>query len=336
MSENHPVANPTPKPPYERGLGKGLDEILAPDPDGEIVNHAVKAANSMFNEKLEDQRPSLPNIDTTTVGGSVVEAALGDEAAAARRTMGFAHTDTERSLALDAAVLEARTDPLTKLENRRAFEERCEELNRAGEEYYVVVADVTRLKYVNDKFGHDAGDDLIVAVAGALRSSDTVFRTGGDEFFAIVTKDVDVESGQQTHYKTDHRSRINRKPRTMSETIEAIEKAIVERVESVTKNGDDKRFHNAGIAVGVAAVIDGQHKNAVRTADSLMYEKKAETKKTEFEQLEGPERNQALLTIGLKELRGDRVDAWEKIVIDRYRTEFEQMMSSLKDLGLVT
>ncbi len=91
---------------------------------------------------------------------------------------------TER---LEAEVL---TDELTHLYNRRGWnrlleaeEERC---RRHGHPAAVLVIDLNHLKFVNDNYGHAAGDRLIECAARALskaaRSNDVVARLGGDEF----------------------------------------------------------------------------------------------------------------------------------------------------------
>ncbi|MEQ1701648.1 MAG: GGDEF domain-containing protein [Ilumatobacteraceae bacterium] len=102
----------------------------------------------------------------------------------------------EASLSLGQAVLEARDearlDPLTGVANRRAWEEAVaaaqQELDASwGTRIAVVaIADVDRLKQVNDTLGHSVGDALIAATAaGLLREAPTgatIARLGGDEF----------------------------------------------------------------------------------------------------------------------------------------------------------
>lgn len=106
----------------------------------------------------------------------------------------------ERFLALrrerDAAVTEARMmeqlserDPLTGLMNRRAMEARFEGLRAQGFDTFALV-DLDRFKDVNDRFGHQAGDQALVACAKALRSNDDpdviAVRLGGEEFVVLM------------------------------------------------------------------------------------------------------------------------------------------------------
>ena len=95
---------------------------------------------------------------------------------------------------LKTLQLNAVTDPLTGLYNRRVFGETFEkELNR-GRRYAhplgLVILDLHRFKEVNDKHGHPRGDDVLRAAAvtlkKALRTSDSAFRIGGDEFALLL------------------------------------------------------------------------------------------------------------------------------------------------------
>lgn len=92
--------------------------------------------------------------------------------------------------------VEAYTDPMTTLYNRRAWEgllareeERC---RRYGHPAYVIAVDLDDLKRVNDTLGHAAGDGFIIRAAGALRQAareaDVVARVGGDEFVILAVE----------------------------------------------------------------------------------------------------------------------------------------------------
>jgi diguanylate cyclase (GGDEF)-like protein len=88
----------------------------------------------------------------------------------------------------------ARTDPLTGLQNRRAFEEtmkaEVERAKRTHRPMCLLVCDLDHFKLVNDRFGHPTGDSALVRVGQLLSSSrreiDPVARTGGEEFALIL------------------------------------------------------------------------------------------------------------------------------------------------------
>lgn len=99
--------------------------------------------------------------------------------------------------------VEAHTDPMTRLYNRRAWtqllareEDRC---LRYGHPAFVLAIDIDGLKRVNDTLGHAAGDALIVRAADALRKAarevDVVARLGGDEF-GILAVECDLAGAE--------------------------------------------------------------------------------------------------------------------------------------------
>ena len=95
-------------------------------------------------------------------------------------------------------------DPLTGLLNRRAFERELREHVARSPRYAAAGAalmiDLDHFKYYNDTLGHQAGDELIARVAGAvsqrLRRSDVLARLGGDEF-AVILPSIDERAARQ-------------------------------------------------------------------------------------------------------------------------------------------
>ncbi|MGH3021306.1 MAG: diguanylate cyclase [Gaiellaceae bacterium] len=113
---------------------------------------------------------------------------------------------SQASVALENARLhrlverQANTDGLTELPNRRHFEEALEaEISRAerfGGELALILADLDDFKQVNDRYGHQAGDDVLRTFAAILRETvreiDLPSRYGGEEF-AVLLPQTDIE-----------------------------------------------------------------------------------------------------------------------------------------------
>jgi diguanylate cyclase (GGDEF)-like protein len=94
----------------------------------------------------------------------------------------------------DLAV-QASTDPLTGLLNRRAMDMAARQIlgrNLHGQPVSAIAIDLNDFKRINDSFGHNCGDATLIAVAGCLkqglRDTDYVARIGGDEFIALLPR----------------------------------------------------------------------------------------------------------------------------------------------------
>jgi len=115
-----------------------------------------------------------------------------------------------RTLSLHEELIEANArlellaseDPLTALLNRRAlmdaFHREILRARRQRSPLTIVMCDIDSFKQINDRLGHAIGDEVLCAVAHALKSSsrgsDIVARTGGDEFL-LVLSDTDAHGG---------------------------------------------------------------------------------------------------------------------------------------------
>jgi diguanylate cyclase (GGDEF)-like protein len=88
----------------------------------------------------------------------------------------------------------ASTDPVTNLANRRTMLSRINQekmrLERTGEAFSLIMIDIDNFKVVNDEYGHDAGDFVLVTLAAIInfiiRKQDHVARWGGDEFLVFL------------------------------------------------------------------------------------------------------------------------------------------------------
>ncbi len=93
-------------------------------------------------------------------------------------------------------AIQSRTDPLTRLPNRQAYNERLEaaftKFKENGDLLAVAVVDIDHFKSINDRFGHAAGDKTLQVVSKFLKQSlsenDFIGRWGGEEFVMLRTK----------------------------------------------------------------------------------------------------------------------------------------------------
>jgi len=92
----------------------------------------------------------------------------------------------------------AATDPLTGADNRRRFTEQVEaemaRIHRGGEPFSVLALDLDNFKVINDRYGHQAGDDILKGFVqrclDAIRPYDGVARVGGEEFMVLLPRTV--------------------------------------------------------------------------------------------------------------------------------------------------
>ncbi|MFA4794333.1 diguanylate cyclase [Leptospira kirschneri] len=104
----------------------------------------------------------------------------------------------------DRLFEQASTDPLTKLKNRRMFNEELNDLihvcNKESLPLSLLMIDADHFKDYNDKFGHIAGDNVLVELASLLtktfRKKDVLARYGGEEFIAALPNTSEVEANQ--------------------------------------------------------------------------------------------------------------------------------------------
>jgi diguanylate cyclase len=159
----------------------------------------------------------------------------------------------ELRTALDEARGSARTDPLTDLPNRRAFDETFASLHR-DTAVTVAICDIDHFKRVNDNFGHAVGDRVIRMVAQMLASEKgmMVARYGGEEF-ALLFENTPLD--------------------TAAQVIERIRQVIAERRPRVRETGE--LIGTVSFSAGVAEGRVGEGRAALMArADAALYRAK--------------------------------------------------------------
>jgi diguanylate cyclase (GGDEF)-like protein len=114
----------------------------------------------------------------------------------------------ELEIQRDEAVVKSITDPLTGLHNRAFMQIELEQLIQSSSRYdrafSLIILDIDHFKKVNDTLGHQAGDEVLKAMAAALeretRSSDMVVRYGGEEF-VIIMPETTMDAAEGTANK---------------------------------------------------------------------------------------------------------------------------------------
>jgi len=182
-------------------VGEGITGWVAETKQGALVGDTVRHPKAMHvpgTSETDESMLALPVIFEDNLIGVIVTAKLGlhqyngDHLRLMTILANQAAVSIFNARLIERLAATARTDPLTGLANRRAFERELERRLVAGspEPFCVIMLDVDGLKQVNDARGHAAGDAVLKRVASVLtanlRSVDVVTRWGGDEFVLLM------------------------------------------------------------------------------------------------------------------------------------------------------
>jgi diguanylate cyclase (GGDEF)-like protein/PAS domain S-box-containing protein len=187
------VHGPNYPPDVLRGaLGKTFWEIssVSPDEAAWTAFRATLGAHASFRDFEFGRRMPDGSVRHFSVSGEPRFGADG----AFLGYHGVGRDITEIATARERIASLAYSDPLTGLANRASLvpslEQAVQRARRRNAKLAVVFLDLDGFKQINDLYGHDAGDALLVDLAGRLRqhlrSSDLIARLGGDEFLVVL------------------------------------------------------------------------------------------------------------------------------------------------------
>jgi diguanylate cyclase (GGDEF)-like protein/PAS domain S-box-containing protein len=228
---------------HPEDLDKDLD-LAARLRSGEIASYQMEKRY---------RRPDGSHV-WVNLSGSIARSASGEP------LYFIAHVEdiAERVAAREALEHHALHDALTGLANRQYLTERLHQalelVERRRHEVAVLFCDLDEFKDINDTFGHDIGDEVLIEVAdrisAVLRASDTAARLGGDEF-VVLCEDIDdrVEAFQ---------------------IVERIRRSVAEPV----TYGDLRLHVTMSVGVAFAGSGDADLSRLLREADRNMYREK--------------------------------------------------------------
>lgn len=242
-------------PPQRRWLERQLKQLPATDANKHIrlehddPDQAMQLFTLRANQYFGVIIVAAPTINSELTGILSLFAKLTGSIAA-------------NHLLTDELRLTARTDELTRLGNRKAFEEELTELileyRRYPDEHVgLLMIDANDLKKANDCYGHEVGDLLLTELSKVLmessRRTDKVFRIGGDEFAILVRRGTD-ESCQEL----------------ASRLIQCQQDRFFQ---TLTDDGQQVQL-KLSFSIGTASTEQSEPEQLFKTADQAMYEAK--------------------------------------------------------------
>lgn len=215
------------------------------------TNETIEAISEKHAELIDETNScSLIDLGKITEKFSDIQVHLSDEVSRANEVI--------QGLLEQVKTLEVKTylDPLTKVYNRNALVEHLKailEKETFDFEIFALMIDVDNFKNINDRFGHIAGDKVLIFIAKllkkALRDGDRVYRFGGEEFIIILNR-TDLEGA----------------------------KLVAERLLSLCRN-NKPLFQNQQIAVtlsiGLTKMVEGDSMDTIiERSDTALYQAK--------------------------------------------------------------
>jgi diguanylate cyclase (GGDEF)-like protein len=219
---------------------------------------AKEAAGELAHNDSQTMEVEMYRHDGTSFWAEISISFIRDDTGVTTGMLGITRDITKRKAAEQNLVYLAYHDALTGLANRKAFIEKLEAETVYAKRYrtslVVMLLDLDGFKAVNDTFGHETGDRLLVTVGqrltDALRETDFIARLGGDEFTIILSN---PENNDATQVAIRIQQILN-KPYKINDTL----------------------FDKVGASIGIAQFPgDGEDAaHLIHSADTAMYQAK--------------------------------------------------------------
>jgi len=153
---------------------------------------------------------------------------------------------------------QSQYDALTKLPNRVLMNERLDnaliKIQRSGKKIAILYLDIDNFKYINDAFGHNIGDDILIEISkrfsSLMRNEDTIARLGGDDFIVILN-DFDA---------------LN--------TVTDIAKRLLDSFEKPFYQGEVEFFVTVSVGITIAPDDGEDSVTLIKNSDVAMYRAK--------------------------------------------------------------
>lgn len=208
---------------YAWGRRRGRREAIAPLQGAELLS-IIEALSQWTTEysgnvaRYQDELTSAAQVvlEAVETGGpqtvSIVK--VLEDIMKSNQSLKQRLDDAERQLekqtrSIEAYISEARTDALTKLPNRRAVDQRLDEMfiawRKGGSGFVIAMIDIDHFKQINDRYGHPEGDAVLRHMAQLLTNhvegAYMVARFGGEEFVVLMPSPLRVAAGRLDRFR---------------------------------------------------------------------------------------------------------------------------------------
>lgn len=232
---------------------EGLYDVI----DEKSENNSEKLKEIVDSLKMGEDEKVTEYMVTHSDNSSVYTLVHGKcvELSSKKKVLMFSLTDiTEKKEAEDELIHLSETDALTGILNRRKGEELFKYQMINGVKGLFLLFDINKFKHVNDNFGHQVGDEVLIAVAKVMlktfRASDICIRLGGDEY-VVFAGDIETK-----------------------EIGESVIKRFLSNIEKI--HLDSLGDYNITISLGAVLCDEPiEFSQAYAKADSLMYDCKS-------------------------------------------------------------